>query len=66
MKTILLTILTITMSTSLFAGSAFQKDERLCKVFQEKAISYKKTMRNDIYAQKTLENYENKSKLFCK
>ena len=66
MKTILLTILTITMSTSLFAGSAFQKDERLCKVFQEKAISYKKTMRNDAYAQATLQNYENKTKLFCK
>lgn len=66
MKTILLTILTITMSTSLFAGSTLQEDARLCKVFKEKAISYKKTMRNDVYAKKTLENYENKSKLFCK
>lgn len=54
------------MSTSLFAGAASQKDDRLCKIFQEKAISYKKSMRDDIYAQKTLENYENKTKLFCK
>ena len=66
MKTILLTLLTITMTTSLFAGNTSSKDERLCKVFHDKAIEYKKTMRDDFYAQKTLENYENKTKLFCK
>ena len=66
MKTILLTILTLTMTTGLFAGSAFQKDERLCKIFKAKAISYQKTMRDDAYAKKTLQNYENKTKLFCK
>jgi len=65
MKTILLTILTLMITTSLFANSAFKKDDRLCKIFQDKALEYKKTMRNDFYAQKTLQNYENKKKLFC-
>ena len=65
MKTILLTILTLMITTSLFANSAFKKDDRLCKIFQDKALEYKKTMRNDSYAQKTLQNYENKKKLFC-
>jgi len=65
MKTILLTIMTLTMTTGLFANSAFKKDDRLCKVFQDKAIQYKKTMRNDEYAKKTLQNYENKTKMFC-
>ena len=65
MKTILLTILTLTITTGLFASSQSSKDPRLCKIFKEKADTYKKTMRDDHYAQKTLENYQNKTKLFC-
>ena len=65
MKTILLTILTLTMATGLFASSKTSKDPRLCKIFKEKAETYQKTMRQDAYAQKTLENYQNKTKLFC-
>jgi len=65
MKTILLTILTLTMTTGLFASSQSSKNPRLCKIFKEKANTYKKTMRDDYYAQKTLENYQNKTKLFC-
>ena len=39
--------------------------ERLCKVFTMKAENYKKTMRHDEYAQKTLANYLAKEKKFC-
>ena len=65
MKTITLMILTLTITTNIFASSTTQKDERLCKVFQEKAITYKKTMRHDTYAKKTLESYETRADLFC-
>jgi len=65
MKTILLTILTLTMSTGLFADTT-AKDNRLCKLFQEKATVYKKSMRTDKYAKATLESYNKRAKLFCK
>jgi NAD/NADP transhydrogenase alpha subunit len=44
-----------------------QKEEaaRLCKVFTMKAEKYKKSMRNDTYAKKTLANYIAKEQKFC-
>ena len=38
---------------------------RLCQVFTMKAESYKKEMRHDEYAQRTLANYLAKEKKFC-
>jgi len=65
MKTIILTILTLTITTSIFASTESRNEERLCKVFQNKALSYKKTMRNDAYAKKTLESYETRAASYC-
>jgi uncharacterized FlgJ-related protein len=65
MRTILLIILTLTISTNIFAATELKNEERMCKIFQNKVISYKKMMRNDIYAKKTLESYENRADLFC-
>jgi NAD/NADP transhydrogenase alpha subunit len=38
---------------------------RLCKVFTMKAETYKKSMRNDEYAKKTLATYIAKEQKFC-
>ena len=65
MKTIILMILTLTITTTIFASSTTKEDDRLCKIFQEKAITYKKTMRHDAYARKTLESYETRADAFC-
>ena len=65
MKTILLTIMALSITTGLFAASEATNKERLCKVFKEKVLTYKETMRKDAYAKKTLESYENRRKLFC-
>jgi hypothetical protein len=59
------------ISTGLFANNSFTnnntstKNERLCKIFQDKALSYEKTMRNDVYATATLESYNKKINLYC-
>ena len=65
MKIIILTILTLTITTNIFAASKVAKDERLCKIFQEKAINYKKTMRQDAYAVQTLKSYKQRAETFC-
>ena len=65
MKTILLMILTLTIGTNIFASTELRNKERMCKIYQNKVLSYRKTMRNDIYAKKTLEFYENRADLFC-
>jgi len=41
------------------------ENARLCKVFTQKANEYKKTIRKDKLAQKTLESYENRAKTYC-
>lgn len=41
------------------------KNERLCKLFQQKIVSYQKDMRNDDYAKATLASYEKRAKMFC-
>jgi len=42
-----------------------QEDERLCKIFQDKVVAYKKNMRSDSLAQITLESYEKRAGVFC-
>ena len=65
MKAILLMILTLTATTNIFASTEFQNEKRVCEIYQDKVLSYKKTMKNDVYAKKTLEFYENRADLFC-
>jgi hypothetical protein len=43
-----------------------QEAKRLCKLFTEKAETYKKTMRSDDLAFKTLQSYEKRAALYCK
>ncbi len=43
-----------------------QEAQRLCKLFTEKAETYKKTMRDDELAHKTLESYEKRAALYCR
>ncbi len=41
------------------------KNERLCKVFQEKIVNYQKHMRDDDYARATLASYKKRAAMFC-
>ena len=41
------------------------ENERLCKLFTKKVEDYKKHMRDDILAKKTLASYEHRASLFC-
>jgi hypothetical protein len=66
MKTIILIIISIIYTSSLFGEIHVpKKDAKLCKIFQEKAMKYKKTMRNDEYAVKTLQSYKKRAKIYC-
>ncbi len=66
-------VLLTAIATALFAASDLHKadamkkykNERLCKVFQQKIIDYKKHMRSDEYAKATLESYEKRAAIFC-
>ena len=58
-------ILTLTMTTNVFASTEFKNEKRMCEIYQNKVLSYKKTMNNDVYARETLEFYENRADLFC-
>jgi hypothetical protein len=42
------------------------ENSRLCKIFKLKAEMYKKHMRDDAYAYKTLYSYEQRAEKFCK
>ncbi len=70
MKKIFFVALLVGVSSWAVAGDAAvkkQKDEEsLCKLFQEKAERYKKTMRHDDYALATLASYEKRAALYCK
>jgi len=44
---------------------AAKENERLCQLFTEKAETYKKTMREDDLAKKTLESYEKRASIYC-
>ena len=41
------------------------ENERLCKLFTKKVEDYKKNMRDDMLAKKTLASYEHRASLFC-
>jgi len=41
------------------------ENERLCKLFTQKAETYKKHMRNDDLAKTTLVSYQERAKRFC-
>ncbi len=53
MKIILLMILTLTVTTNVFASTEFKNEKRMCEIYQNKVLSYKKTMNNDVYARET-------------
>ena len=40
-------------------------DNKMCKVFTQKAKEYEKTMRNDEYAEATLASYKSRAKIYC-
>lgn len=44
---------------------AQNENQRLCQLFTEKAETYKKTMREDDLAKKTLESYEKRASIYC-
>ena len=69
---LLFTLFTFSLfaDTSIFDRQAEQKpkgvdDAALCKLFTQKAIKYKATMRDDAYAQATLASYEKRAKIYC-
>ena len=64
MKIVIL-IFALLSSILLSAGDTSKKDPRLCKIFQDKIVAYEKKMRNDTYAQTTLESYKKRAKIYC-
>ncbi|MFT7860866.1 MAG: hypothetical protein ABXS93_08005 [Sulfurimonas sp.] len=67
MNKIIVASLCALIPLSLFADSSQESkyDPTLCKVFQEKIKTYEKKMRKDSYAQKTLESYKKRAKIYC-
>ncbi len=43
----------------------YLEDERLCKIFKDKIIKYKKNMRDDALAKVTLQSYKQRAYIFC-
>ena len=72
-KTLL--FLLLTLNVRLFADFFHTEEQtakkyqaeraRLCKLFTQKAIDYKKTMRDDKLAYVTLESYKNRASIYC-
>ncbi|MDY0401844.1 hypothetical protein [Sulfurovum sp.] len=69
-------IATLLMVSSLLAGffgsetkeaeeMKQQEDQRLCKLFTEKAEKYREKMRNDDFAAATLESYKKRAEIYC-
>lgn len=62
--------LSLTADTSIFEHKTDKPEktdnEALCKLFTEKAAAYKKTMRDDEYAQVTLQSYYDRAAIYCK
>jgi len=70
MKTIFITFIAL-LTTNLLAynmnnTNKYTENQRLCKFFSLKAQEYKKNMRSDKYAKKTLESYKIRRDLYCK
>ncbi len=65
-------LLTVTLSadTSIFELKTEKpkptNNKELCKLFKEKAAAYETTMRDDGYAQATLQSYKDRAALYCK
>ncbi|MFT7879491.1 MAG: hypothetical protein ABXS91_03765 [Sulfurimonas sp.] len=69
-------IATLLIASTLFAGFfesdtkkadevKQQENERLCKLFTEKAETYRETMRSDDLAFSTLESYQKRAEIYC-
>lgn len=69
-------IATLLMASTLFAGffesdtqktdkMKQQENERLCKLFTDKAETYRETMRSDDLAFATLESYKKRAEVYC-
>ncbi len=41
-------------------------NKELCKLFTDKAAAYEATMRDDQYAQATLQSYKDRAAVYCK
>jgi len=54
-----------TSGTMLKNTSTENEDKKLCKVYIQKAHSYKETMRSDKFAQATLDSYKNRVVSHC-
>jgi len=72
MKTLLLILTLFTFASAGFFNDANEsgnkesaENARLCTLFTEKAKTYKKTMRSDDLAAKTLLSYEKRAALYC-
>ncbi|MDA3946011.1 MAG: hypothetical protein PF439_04970 [Helicobacteraceae bacterium] len=62
--------LSLSANTSIFEHKV-QKPEttynkELCKLFTEKATTYEVSMRDDAYAQATLQSYKDRALIYCK
>ncbi len=75
MKKILLIVFISTFAFSGFYDSPdeseskkaeYAENDRLCKMFSKKVEEYKKTMRDDELAAKTLISYEHRAEIYCK
>lgn len=69
-KLFLLLTMMFTLSLSASAqimdkDAEVKSDEAMCKLFEAKAVDYKRTMRDDQYAKATLKSYELRAKQYC-
>lgn len=62
--------LTLAADTTIFEHKvekpASPDNKRLCELFTDKAEKYQATMRDDEYAQVTLQSYKDRAALYCK
>jgi len=48
------------------AKAEYIENDRLCKIFTQKVLDYKKHLRKDILATTSLASYKYRAELFCK
>jgi len=46
-------------------SAAYEENARMCLIVKHKIQMYKKNMRDDVYARKTLQTYETRLKRYC-
>ena len=69
---LVLTIFSVTLFAAQLPSDKQKEDSkkedyaRLCKIFKQKVVDYKKTMRHDAYAEATLKSYQKRAEIFCK